>query len=162
MAGHTRPHRGQTDDWITPEAIIDALGGWRSFALDPCASPTQPWPCARRSYVPPSGLTKPWAGRVFLNPPYGPELGAWLEKLADHGTGTALTFARTETRVFREQVWERATALKFLYGRLFFYRPDGTRAAHNSGGPSVLIAYGDDDAQRLSFTDDLPGRFVAL
>ena len=49
-------------------------------------------------------------------------------------------FARTETEMFVEAVWKRATALRFLFGRLYFHRPDGRRAEANAGAPSVLVA----------------------
>ena len=52
--------RAKTHDWITPKHIIDALG---EFDLDPCQSPTQPWPCAKRGIVLPNdGLAEPWGG----------------------------------------------------------------------------------------------------
>lgn len=77
----------------------------------------------------------------------------WLARLADHGNGIALVFARTETMGFFAQAWERATAMLFLKGRLTFLRPDGTpprnNGSGNAGGPSVLIAYGDEAAARL-------------
>ena len=28
-----------------------------------------------------NGLLQPWVGRVFLNPPFGPEAGRWFSKL---------------------------------------------------------------------------------
>jgi hypothetical protein len=99
--------------------------------------------------LPDDGLTAEWEGRVWLNPPYSFEAWVWLEKLAAHGRGTALIFARTETAGFVEQVWGKATGLLFLHGRLHFHYPDGRRAKANSGAPSVLVAYGEDDAAIL-------------
>jgi hypothetical protein len=43
-----------------------------------------------------------------------------------------------------------------LRHRQRFYRPDGSRAAHNSGAPVALIAYGDEDAEILAHCG-LPG-----
>ncbi len=97
-----------------------------------------------------------------MNPPYGPETGKWLEKLADHGNGIALIFARTETEMFFEQVWKRADCLLFLKGRLHFHRIDGSRAEFNAGAPSVLVGYGKEAYCRMVLTDDIPGRFVRL
>jgi hypothetical protein len=102
-----------------------------------------------------------WIGRVWLNPPYGRETGNWLAKLADHGNGIALIFARTETEMFFEQVWERADALLFLRGRLHFYHVDGTKAAANAGAPSVLIAYGENNVNSL-WDVRHKGKFVKL
>ena len=39
--------------------------------------------------------------------------------------------------------------MKFIHGRLHFHYPDGTRAKANSGAPSVLVAYGKEDAIEL-------------
>ncbi len=77
-----------------------------------------------------------------MNPPYGRETGRWLRKLADHGNGIALTFARTETAMFHAEVWNRADAILFLRGRLRFYGVDGKPAPNTAAAPSCLIAYG--------------------
>lgn len=146
IGGHTLPNKGATDSWITPKKIIEAIG---PFDLDPCECTPQPWPCAAKSYTAKDdGLSLPWAGRVWLNPPYS-TAEKWLDRLASHGNGTALVFARTETEMFRRHVWDRAHGLLFLFGRLYFHYPDGTRAKGNSGGPSVLVAYSHKDAERL-------------
>jgi len=81
--------------------------------------------------------------------------------MASHGCGTALIFARTETAIFFETVWQRASALLFLRGRLCFYRSDGTLPRGDAGAPSVLVAYGDDDAGRLR-RSKLNGHYVHL
>lgn len=143
----SRPVAG-THVWLTPPEIIAALG---AFDLDPCAAPEpRPWATAERMISPPfDGLAIEWQGRVWLNPPYGQHTAAWLTKLAEHGNGIALVFARTETRMFAESVWPKADALLFLSGRPHFHRPDGTRAKGNSGGPLVLVAYGSNNAEAL-------------
>lgn len=152
--------RAITHDWITPKFIIDALGGAMAFDLDPCQSRTQPWPCARRGVVQPiDGLREPWEGRVWMNPPYSVHASEWMAKLARHGRGTALIFARTETAMFFEHVWGQASAILFLEGRLHFHYPDGKRAEANAGGPSCLIAYGGGDAAALA-ASGLPGALV--
>ena len=105
----------------------------------------------------------PWDGFVWCNPPYGKAIKLWLNRLALHGSGIALVFARTETEAFFASVWPYASALLFLRGRLTFHYPDGSlpRNGANSGGPSVLIGYGDEGAARLKACRDL-GAFVAL
>lgn len=152
----------QTDEWYTPPHIINALG---AFDLDPCAPQTAPhWTGASTAYTADhDGLNQPWTGRVWLNPPYS-EVEPWMARLATHGTGTALVFARTETRWWMRHVWPHAHALLFLAGRVSFWAPgpDGARpspSGHNSGGPSVLIAYGEHDADRLG-RSGLPGALV--
>ena len=156
MGGH-QSHNATTTTWLTPPHILAALG---PFDLDPCGHPN--WPTAKRLIcLPDDGLTAEWKGRVWLNPPYGNDGWQWLDKLAEHGSGTALIFARTETAGFVEQVWRKADALLFLHGRLHFHHADGTRAKANSGAPSVLVAYGQKDADALMIAD-LPGSYFRL
>lgn len=149
IGGHTKANNGAFDTWLTPLAIVRALG---RFDLDPCAAPSpRPWPTAARHIeLPEDGLEAAWAGRIWCNPPYGDKTGLWLKRLAEHGSGTALIFARTETADWHKWIWPFATAILFLKGRLHFYLPDGTRAHGNAGGPSALIAYGQQDAKILS------------
>src|SRR5258708_36942349 len=124
IGGH-QTARAKTTTWLTPPHVIAALGGPDSFDLDPCAYPG--WPTALAGYsLPTNGLTAEWFGRVWLNPPYTDgELVKWMRRLADHGRGTALIFARTETQAFQSQVFERAPGLLFLACRLNFHLPNG-------------------------------------
>lgn len=157
IAGNHSPRAG-THDWITPKFIIDDLG---PFDLDPCQSATQPWPCATRGIVlPEDGLAAEWVGRVWCNPPYSTHAALWLEKMARHGSGIALVFARTDTAMFHRHVWGSARSILFLEGRLNFHFPDGRPAPYNSGGPSCLIAYSNEDDARLR-TSRLKGFVVS-
>jgi hypothetical protein len=160
MSGHQSAAAG-THTWLTPQWVLQALG---RFDLDPCAAPEpRPWDTAATHYAASreDGLSLPWFGRVWLNPPYGDEAGAWLQRMTRHRRGTSLVFARTETDAFFNGVWEHADALLFLRGRLFFHYPDGRRARHNTGAPSVLCAYGPEDAEIL-YESSIDGAFVAL
>ena len=160
IGSHQQPNEGKTANWLTPPWVIEGLGCWWSFDLDPCAAVDQPWPTAHQQWTS-EGLVRPLDGRVWMNPPYGRETGQWLSRLACHGCGTALIFARTETKMFHEQVWGKATALFFFRGRLWFHRPDGSKGRSNAGAPSVLVAYGRSDAERLRKTG-FSGVFVNL
>lgn len=147
------------DEWLTPPYILADLG---PFDLDPCAPLNAPWPTAAYHYtIADDGLKNKWFGRVWLNPPYGRATGVWLDRMVEHGKGTALIFARTDSAFFFRTVWERATALLFLRSHLHFHHVTGERAAHNSGAPSVLVAYGMSDADVLA-ESDLGGKFVPL
>lgn len=141
MGGHSAPNEGASVEWYTPAGVFLALG--LEFDLDPCApAGGLPWIPARRFVsLPDDGLSVPWEGRVWLNPPYGAATGAWLDRLADHGMGVALVFARTET-----EWWHRAAphadAVCFIRGRLTFVGADGRPGAYNAGAPSALLGYG--------------------
>ena len=148
IGGHAKPNCGASQVWLTPPEIVSSLG---SFDLDPCAAPApRPWATARRHIEPPAdGLVFPWTGRVWLNPPYDEQLEAWMAKMARHGIGIALTFARTETAIWHSWIWPYAESILFVAGRLHFWFPDGTRAEGNAGGPSALIAYSRNDSNHL-------------
>jgi hypothetical protein len=157
MGSHQRAI-GATDEWLTPPSLVKALG---TFDLDPCSPVDRPWPTAERHLtIDDDGLQCDWSGRIWLNPPYGQETGKWLAKLARHGDGIALIFARTETEMFFKWGWERAHAMLFLRGRISFHKIDGTIRG-NAGAPSVLIAYGSENAERLR-ASGIVGQFVQL
>lgn len=151
----------KNDEWLTPPEVLAALG---RFDLYPCSplDEARPWPTADRHFSKAdNGLSREWAGRVWLNPPYGREASQWLARLADHGNGVALIFARTETDMFFRHVWDKADAILFLRGRPHFYCVTGEKAKANSGAPSCLIAYGAENMERLRDCG-LEGRLVVL
>lgn len=159
VGGHHRGHRGKSDEWLTPPEIIASLG---PFDLDPCSPVDRPWSTAAKHYtIEDDGLRCDWHGFVWLNPPYGPETGKWLKRLADHGSGIALIFARTDTEMFFREVWRRASSILFFEGRLHFYNVKGERAKANSGAPSVLVGYGNEADLRLARCD-VSGQYIKL
>ena len=149
----------QNDEWLTPPHILEALG---TFDLDPCAPIISPWYTANNKFtIEDDGLKQKWYGRVWCNPPYGLQAAEWLNKLAEHGNGIALIFARTETRMFFDHVWNKADSLLFVEGRLFFHYVTGEKAAANAGAPSVLVAYGKENSDILK-NCGIRGKFVNL
>lgn len=159
ISAHERKSLQPTSEWLTPPEILKDLG---PFDLDPCAPIARPWDTATRHFtINDNGLVMEWAGLVWLNPPYGSETGKWLKKLAQHGNGIALIFARTETRMFFQHVWPKASAVYFIEGRLFFHCVNGGRSTNNAGAPSVLIAYGPTAVERLR-QSKIRGKFIAL
>lgn len=158
MGGFHEKPVSKTDTWLTPPWLLEALG---EFDLDPCCPVDMPWATAAHCYTPlDNGLIQRWFGRVWLNPPYGRVVGAWLARMAEHGRGTALIFARTDTTSFIDHVWNAGSAALFIRGRLNFCDLTG-KPAGNAGAASVLVAYGKDDADQL-YASDIDGQFVAL
>lgn len=146
------------DEWLTPPYILHELG---KFDLDPCSPVNRPWDTAAAHYtILDDGLSKPWIGRVFCNPPYGSQTGKWLKKCAEHGNAIALTFARTDTKMFFDTIFDKADAILFIKGRIKFFHSNG-KQGDSAGAPSVLIAYGDENAVLLEKAA-IQGKFIRL
>ncbi|ASV44390.1 hypothetical protein PBI_SCTP2_375 [Salicola phage SCTP-2] len=107
------------------------------------------------------GLVEPWFGRVWCNPPYGRDTIKWMNKLCEHGNGIALIFARTETSMFFDTVWDKADAVFFFRGRLYFRDIFGNKAKANAGAPSCLVAYGNNNVLSLE-KSNLDGKLILL
>lgn len=147
------------DEWLTPLFILKSLN---SFDLDPCSPVARPWDTAKEHYtILNNGLNLPWRGRVWCNPPYGIETSKWLQKLSEHGNGIALIFARTETKMFFEYIWNKADAVLFIEGRLYFHHASGEVAKANAGAPSVLVAYGSNNVESLK-NSGIKGKLIEL
>lgn len=148
-----------TDVWLTPPSIIESLG---DFDLDPCCPNNLAWKTASRFYSLENGedgLSLPWEGRVWLNPPYSNWV-PFMKKLKEHGNGIALIFARTETKGFFDHVWDGADSILFLKGRVKFIKHDMSKGG-SSTAPSVLIAYGRNNTDKI-IESGMQGKLVLL
>lgn len=145
--------------WLTPPEITSSLG---IFDLDPCSPLNRPWDTAKVHYtIDDDGLIMPWFGDVWLNPPYGRTIDLWMKKMADHRKGVALIFARTDTNFFHQYIFNTADSLLFLCGRINFYNSAGMKSRLNAGAPSVLIAYGENNVDRLN-ESGLKGKHIVI
>ncbi|QWT22102.1 phage N-6-adenine-methyltransferase [Bacillus sp. NP157] len=141
---HDRTEGEET--WLTPRWLVDALDLPTNADVDPCAPPVRYWKTARRHFnKQQDGFNRPWSPDDFywVNPPYGAECAKWMEKLASHGNGLLLIFARTDTKAFHDTVFSHpnTSAVFFFRGRLKFANGEGEEVG-TAGAPSALIAYG--------------------
>ena len=134
-----------THDWLTPPEILHALG---VFDLDPCASEHQPWATAcKHLTVKDDGLSKPWAGRVWCNPPYSSILPwvqkAWAEWKTSDGIAMLLPANRTEQGWWQEHVEPNRhldwMSTHFLRGRRRFIQAGATEIKPNERPPFGLV-----------------------
>ena len=133
----------QSVEWYTPmhiiQSVIAVLG---SVDLDPCSnSRTHPNVPARRHYTKSDdGLSKTWFGRIYVNPPYGREIAAWVQKLSSEYQAervieaVTLLPARTDTTWFQML---REYPRCFIHGRLKF-----GEAKNSAPFPSVVVYLG--------------------
>lgn len=128
-------------EWETPQVLFDSLNIiWGQFDIDVCATKNNT-KCRRFYTKKQDGLSKPWSGKVWMNPPYGREIGKWMRKAwisATHGDASVvvcLVPARTDT------AWWHNYAMKgkvtFLRGRLKF---NGHK--NSAPFPSAVVVFG--------------------
>lgn len=130
----------KTDLWETPQDLFDKLDTEFCFTLDVCALPENA-KCAKFYTPEQDGLTQPWKGTVWCNPPYGRQIGDWVRRvyLADAGGTTVVMLlpARTDTRWFHEYIYGReAVEIRFLKGRLKF-----GNAKNSAPFPSMVVVF---------------------
>ena len=147
--------------WATPQPVLDSLcevlGG--KFDLDPCASRQTRLRKHARRYLTEDddGLSQPWHGRVYINPPYGPPLSQWTAKAVDEvASGRAelvigLVPARTDTRWWHTSI-AGLSDIWLLRGRLAF-----GAGGHKAPFPSAITAWGASDELRQRMSAALPG-----
>lgn len=97
MFGHKREQsKYKSVEWYTPAWVFEELG--LEFDVDP-ASPhdmESQVPAKVKYTIFDNGLKKPWNGKVWLNPPYGPKTAVWIRRMIQHNNGIALVFSRTD------------------------------------------------------------------
>ena len=130
MTIHQSLYSSESCEWPTPQTFFDMLDAEFHFTLDPCAT-SHNAKCENYFTRNDDGLNQDWGThRVFCNPPYGREIGAWAKKCHDTaqagGLVVLLVHARTDTRWFHDWVYGKAE-LRFVKGRLKF--GDGTQSA---------------------------------
>jgi site-specific DNA-methyltransferase (adenine-specific) len=122
-----------TGDHETPDDLFDQLDAEFHFGLDAAANEANhkvgrwlgPGGLAPDALAPDANWRVLAMGKpVWLNPPYGRDLGRWITKVAEevvlHGaTVVMLLPARTDTKWFHDLVW-RGAEIRFLEGRVRF------------------------------------------
>lgn len=76
----------ETDLWATPQAFFDKLNAEFGFELDVCATPDNA-KCGKFFTKEDDGLAQNWRGIVWMNPPYGRNIGAWMKKAHESAGG---------------------------------------------------------------------------
>lgn len=146
MSGFTSGMRSSnSDEWSTPPQIFEELDAEFHFTLD-VASTDGNALCERHYTKSDDGLSQPWTGSVWCNPPYGRKIGRWLRKAAlenDGGVTVCLVPARTDTAWWHDWVVGHASEVRFIRGRLKF--GDSNASAPF---PSAVVVY-----------DKRPGRY---
>lgn len=149
-----------TPEWYTPAHIVERVEYlFGRIDLDPCSNAkgdAANVPARVHFTRDDNGLAQSWridphtddygdeslAVRVYMNPPYGDEIGAWVDRLVrayesgEITEGVALLPARVDTAWWRKL---RAYAVCFVAGRLKF-----SGAENSAPFPSAIVYLGSD------------------
>ena len=136
-----------TDMWATPQNFFDKLDAFFRFELDVCAT-SENSKCRKYFTETDDGLKKDWFGTVWMNPPYGREIGKWVAKAYAqsrvHGsTIVCLLPARTDTKWWHDYCVKGE--ITFIKGRLKF-----GDAKNSAPFPSAVVIFRPTVAEALN------------
>lgn len=155
MRGQNVLFSSKSNEWETPQDLFDKLNNKYKFTLDPCCTHENA-KCDKHYTQEENGLNQDWGGEVvFCNPPYGREIGKWVEKAyneAMNGTRIVMLIpARVDTKWFHQYLYNKeewGIRVEFIKGRLKFinrtlpsWREDGNFKASPATFPSMLIYF---------------------
>jgi phage N-6-adenine-methyltransferase len=130
--------RSDSHTWETPQWLFDELDAEFHFELDVCALPENA-KCDRYFVPDQDGLTQPWRGICYMNPPYGAEISRWVQKAYEASlygaTVVCLLPGRLGSRWWRQYV-KLASEIRELPGRLRF-----GNAPSSAPFPSVVVIF---------------------
>lgn len=110
------------DTWETPQDLFDRLNAEFNFTTDVCA--TSDTAKCKKYFTPETdGLMQNWHGVCWMNPPYGKQIGIWLQKAYNESlkgaTVVCLIPSRTDTTYWHKYCM-KAAEIRFVKGRLKF------------------------------------------
>lgn len=134
----------KTPEWYTPRDFFNTLNAEFSFTLDPCSTHENAV-VPKHFTVEDDGLRQMWGSEVvFMNPPYGRTISAWMRKAYESSLAGAMVCclvpSRTDVRWWHE--YATKGEIRFIRGRLKF---GGSKVS--APFPSALIIF------RPKFTD---------
>ena len=130
------------DSWETPPSLFNILDMEFNFTLDPCCT-KQTAKCKKFFTKEEDGLIQDWSKDiVFVNPPFGREIGKWVEKSYNEAKKGAkvvmLIPSRTDTKWFHDFIYNKAE-IRFLKGRIRFLQ--NKKELNAAPFPTMLIIF---------------------
>jgi len=147
----------QDTEYYTPERVLEPVRAYfgGQIDIDPASLAHNPTRAAIFWTKENSGLEKDWqipcAARIFVNPPYGRELRAWLDKIRVETARGAHVIAllpgqRFEQAYFQSCIFTPAlTSICFVLRRIRFLGPDGMPRGSNPYGSMLYLFNGNHD-----------------
>ncbi|MCK5602624.1 adenine methyltransferase [Candidatus Pacearchaeota archaeon] len=126
--------------WSTPLGLFSQLDDEFNFDLDVCA---EEWNAKCKNYISPikDGLSVPWFGVCWMNPPYGRVIKDWIRKAYEESrrgvTVVSLVPARTETGWWHDYCLK--AEIRFIRGRVNFINNNGKSGRPRFGSAVVVF-----------------------
>lgn len=138
-----------TDNWETPQYLFDELDREFHFTLDPCSNDENA-KCKKHFTIEDNGLLQDWNNDiVFMNPPYGREIGKWVEKAyKSNTTVVCLLPARTDTKWFHDYIYNKSE-IRFIKGRLKF-----GNSKNSAPFPSMIVIFRKDRVKEGNYDNN--------
>lgn len=129
----------ESNYWTTPRDLFYQLDHEFGFTLDPCATDIN-HKCSKYFTEEEDGLKQDWSKDiVFMNPPYGREIGKWVKKAycesLKGATVVCLIPSRTDTAYWHDYVM-KSEDVRFIRGRLKFGGGKGSAPF-----PSAIVVF---------------------
>lgn len=121
----------KNENWETQTQFFQALDAEFHFDIDVCALPENA-KCTRYYTPEDDGLTQPWNGTCWCNPPYGRSIAAWVKKAAESETTVVMLLPLSR---FHEYIYGKAE-VRFIKGRLKF-----GGAVNSAPFPSMVVIF---------------------
>jgi phage N-6-adenine-methyltransferase len=158
-APHVSNNSGE-NEWYTPiEFIACARAVMGRIDLDPASSEIANKTVGASMFytIEDDGLSKFWAGKVWMNPPYSSDcIGKFIAKYAEHvrngdiSEGIVLVNNATETNWFNELI-SVSTAVVFPNGRIRFIDKTGKPSGAPLQGQAIVYSGKNPDKFTLEF-----------
>ena len=72
-------YTSNSEEWGTPQELFNRLNKEFNFTLDICASKENA-KCPKYYTKEEDALKQEWGGVIWMNPPYGRQIGIWVKK----------------------------------------------------------------------------------
>ena len=140
----------KSSEWETPKDFFEKYHAVYGFDIDVCATDENAL-CDRYWTKSQNCLNKDWGGLTcWMNPPYGREIGLFMEKAYKESlkgaTVVCLVPSRTDTAWWHEYAMKGK--IEFVRGRLKFinrtfpsWRPDGNFKISPAGFPTAVVVF---------------------
>jgi len=142
------------DTWATPQYLFNWLNSIYDFDIDLCADVDNS-KCSNWIDIEDNSLIRDWfsyGDTGFCNPPYS-NIKPWIDKAiaeAKKGFTTVMLIPTPNGESHYKQIFESATSLSFITGRIAFYNPILKKEVGGNTRGSCVVEFS------RKFNPDLP------